>query len=500
MLKVNYKRLIKKLGMIFLSTILCVVLIFNAGFIDCFAVAGVDDALFLLLVAICASCGITFGSVALAEAGTSALYDNMDSSTRTFVDDIAEKIKAKLEMDSITGSLGVALLASVWDAIVKAVIATFGTYEAVSTITNLSIPGFTGVSPGNPFEYTVTCDSSSVTQYQIYNMTHTIIGYDVTGYPVPSYLTLSQDKYTEILSIANGVFECCWADYGGSTLSATESIRYYIDWLSFSGCDRTFDGSMYFNGIKLISKTSGVKGGFILTANGVNIVQNGYIMGTSVAVPESVCPDGVWNSDRAFSDWLNDLIFGDIALPGNPGIDAVSYPGNDVWHDGSINDDIAVGSPSIGIAVPTTGDDVISLNPDKARDYASTDTKIGDVAGSDTTTGDTTGDSSGDTTGNPPKNGNTGALPALSLPEILFKEKFPFCLPWDLYSLFVVLNAEPKVPKFEIPFVLERFGVNESITIDLSPFEEQVEIVRFFLGAGFVLALILISRKMIGAG
>lgn len=498
MLKSNYKRLLKKLGTIFLATILCIVLIFNAGFIDCFAVAGVDYALLFLLSAICGACGVSFATYEAAEAGTSALYNNMDSGTRTILDGYVEKLEAKLAVNTAGVYVGASFVADYWSDLLKAVIATFGTYEAINTVTNLSDASFTGVTSSTPFKYTVECNKSSVTQYQINNMTHTIVGCEATGYTLPSHIVKSDSKFTEVFSIADGVFTCYFAEYGGDTHKSTDSIRYDGVYLTYGSTIHNFSNTLYFNGVKLLKEWDSTRNHFAFTANGINIVQSGYIMGTDIPVSTGICPDGIW-TEKGFSDWLNDLIFGNT-LPGNPGIDAVSYPGNDVWHDGSINDDIAVGSPSIGIAVPTTGEDVIGLNPDIARDYTSTGTKVGDIAGSDTTTGDTTGDSSGDTTGNPPKNGNTGALPALSLPEILFKEKFPFCLPWDLYSLFVILNAEPKVPKFEIPFVIERFGVNESITIDLSPFEEQVEIIRFFLGAGFVLALILISRKMIGAG
>lgn len=50
----------------FLSVLLCFLLVFNAGIVKCFAVAGVDDALFLLLCAIMAACGVTFVSTEAA--------------------------------------------------------------------------------------------------------------------------------------------------------------------------------------------------------------------------------------------------------------------------------------------------------------------------------------------------------------------------------------------------------------------------------------------------
>lgn len=364
LLKINHIRLFKKIGMIFLSTLLCILLIFNAGFIDCFAVAGVDDAaLLFLLAAICVSCGVIFATYESAEAGTSALYDNMDSGTRTILDGYVEKLEAELAVNTAGVYVGASFVADYWSDVLKAVVATFGTYEAINTVTNLSDPNFTGVTESTSFEYTLNCNESSVSQYQINNMTHTIIGYEATGFTVPSYVDVSAGqstrRYTEYLSIANGIFDCFFIEYGGDTFDCTESIRYSDGRLAYGSTLHYFSDTLYFGGHKLVKELIDSGGGFALTADGVNIVQSGYIMGTDIPVSTGICPDGIW-TEKNFSDWLNDLIFGNT-LPGNPGIDAVSYPGNDVWHDGSINDDIAVGSPSIGIAVPATSPILVSV-------------------------------------------------------------------------------------------------------------------------------------------
>jgi hypothetical protein len=94
---------------------------------------------------------------------------------------------------------------------------------------------------------------------------------------------------------------------------------------------------------------------------------------------------------------------------------------------------------------------------------------------------------------------NKPSIPALSLPEILFKEKFPFCLPWDVYNVFANLVAEPEAPVFEIPMKWEFLDIDYTLTIDFSMFDEIAKISRFFSSLGFVVFLILISRKVIGA-
>lgn len=75
--------------------------------------------------------------------------------------------------------------------------------------------------------------------------------------------------------------------------------------------------------------------------------------------------------------------------------------------------------------------------------------------------------------------------------------KFPFCIPYDLFNLISVFDAEPVTPKFEIPFVFEKWGINESITIDLSIFDNIAKIFRTFETLGFIGFLIMKTRGLI---
>lgn len=75
--------------------------------------------------------------------------------------------------------------------------------------------------------------------------------------------------------------------------------------------------------------------------------------------------------------------------------------------------------------------------------------------------------------------------------------KFPFCIPYDLINLISVFNAEPVAPKFEIPFVFEKWGINESYTIDLSIFDNVAKIFRTFETFWFIGFLIMKTRGLI---
>ena len=483
-----------------LAVVLCLILVFNAGIVQCFAVAGVDDALFWLLVAVLASSGITFASVADAHTGCDALWNNFDTSTQDF---LLRKVDTILGASGIasTTTIGINFLIDQWTNIIQGITSTFGDYTGTDAVINIGRSGILTID--DPLiSFNITYNPGSYIIYNISgNSSISIIGASSDG-TVPSYLNMdmSASNYVcQYFNIAN-VFTAAQR-YSVSQVVANQyniglmiSNNTYTD-IGFHGMP-SLTRFKYFLGqpltINLLSD-----GKFTMTTDGINIVQNGYLRNTSIPVPGSICPDGIWNSRKDYTDWLNDLIFGnsDAAALGNPGIDAVAYPGNDVWHDGSINDDVDVGSPSIGISVPTDlNDDIIGvLTPDVARDYENTDVKEKDIV---TTETDVNPD---EQTNTPTKDKPAKVFPALSLPEVLFKEKFPFCLPWDLYNLFVGMSETAEAPRFTIPYKNEMLGIEENYTLDLSRFDDAAKVIRFFVGAGFVMALILISRKLTGS-
>ena len=61
------------------------------------------------------------------------------------------------------------------------------------------------------------------------------------------------------------------------------------------------------------------------------------------------------------------------------------------------------------------------------------------------------------------------------------------------------MSATAEAPKFTIPYKNEMLGIEENYTLDLSRFDDAAKVIRFFVGAGFVMALILISRKLTGS-
>ncbi|MEG1709604.1 MAG: hypothetical protein RR285_12960 [Acinetobacter sp.] len=85
---------------------------------------------------------------------------------------------------------------------------------------------------------------------------------------------------------------------------------------------------------------------------------------------------------------------------------------------------------------------------------------------------------------------NVPKLPSLN-------DKFPFCVPFDLIHLIQALSATPKSPKWEIPFKFPSFGIDESLTLDLTRYETVAEIVRITTVISFIFFLILVTRRLI---
>ena len=79
------------------------------------------------------------------------------------------------------------------------------------------------------------------------------------------------------------------------------------------------------------------------------------------------------------------------------------------------------------------------------------------------------------------------------------QSKFPTSIPWDVIAIVKVMSAEPETPKFEIPFVIERWNVNYTIKIDFSKYEKVADLSRNMLTITFLLFLTIQTRNLYGS-
>ena len=220
-----------------LAVVLCLILVFNASIVQCFAVAGVDDALFWLLVAVLASSGITFASVADAHTGCDALWNNFDTSTQDFL---------LRKVDTIVGASGIAstitigmnFLIDQWTNIIQGITATFGDYTGTDAVINIGRSGIlTADDPTMTFN--VTYNPGSYIVYKISNNSSiSMIGASSDG-TVPSYLNMDMSASNYIcqyINIAN-VFTSGqrFAVSSVFTNPYNISLSYRINDISFNG-------------------------------------------------------------------------------------------------------------------------------------------------------------------------------------------------------------------------------------------------------------------------
>lgn len=101
---------------------------------------------------------------------------------------------------------------------------------------------------------------------------------------------------------------------------------------------------------------------------------------------------------------------------------------------------------------------------------------------------------------------NVGALSEIEYPAVWedsdnyrvnLMQVFPFCIPFDIISLFQAFAAEPVAPVVDYAFVVPSLGVNVPITVDLSIFDTVAAIVRNCELVAFALGLMFITYKVI---
>lgn len=85
------------------------------------------------------------------------------------------------------------------------------------------------------------------------------------------------------------------------------------------------------------------------------------------------------------------------------------------------------------------------------------------------------------------------------LPTLFFENKFPFCIPWDIYSFINIFRSEAVAPHFEIPYpYMNENGLQTyNLVIDLSEYNYVSNIFRVMFFILFIVGLMILTRKLI---
>lgn len=76
--------------------------------------------------------------------------------------------------------------------------------------------------------------------------------------------------------------------------------------------------------------------------------------------------------------------------------------------------------------------------------------------------------------------------------------KFPFSIPWDIQYMLSCLAETPKAPRFELPIVIERYGIDEKIIIEMSMFQTLSDLSRSLFSMLFAIFLVNLTFKVVG--
>lgn len=74
---------------------------------------------------------------------------------------------------------------------------------------------------------------------------------------------------------------------------------------------------------------------------------------------------------------------------------------------------------------------------------------------------------------------------------------FPFCIPFDFIALLRALDAEPEAPRFDFPVVIPALDYRETVTLDMSVFDDVAEIIRLCETVSFIIFLMFATSKVI---
>lgn len=82
----------------------------------------------------------------------------------------------------------------------------------------------------------------------------------------------------------------------------------------------------------------------------------------------------------------------------------------------------------------------------------------------------------------------------------ILSSKFPFCVPWDIFAVISFLKAEPEAPHFKLPIILDMYGIESYIEINMEPFQPVSDICRTMLALVYAYGLLMLTPKVIDIG
>lgn len=497
------KKNIKKLLRSSLCLLLCVLTVVCFGGVlapvQANAVAGVDDAILFFLGAFLVCCGMTFTSTSAISNAAQNFYDSSPADVQDIIDYNAHQV----EVDSALGNGFIAVIKSEWKALIDEFVRQFPQYcnidlDYSNIVKNQltedtffkTLAAGTVVNISNPWkrDTNIFIQTSAYTTLSFYGMDtlRKVYGselYNQISHYNSSFGTMNNTQFVvySIPSLEFSVIGIIGFNSSSSAINCSLNYRecysdLFVNSFGVTGYLGGYSMALYKSEICDCSYNSGF---ITFTSQSYGNVVSRWIADDVISRNDNLinCDDLTIGKDNLAKLLLGEDVFGvGVDAAHLPGIDSFPSTADDLTDVSTYPDTIPISIPQdLSDTISKTAEDIRTVDKDKTDTDDKTDTKPGE------------------------SKPNKPSIPGLSLPEILFKEKFPFCLPWDVYNVFANLVAEPEAPVFEIPMKWEFLDIDYTLKIDFSMFDEIAKISRFFSSLGFVVFLILISRKVIGA-
>ena len=481
------------------------------------AVASEMAVVYFVYATIFGSCAISFASDADFRQGVKDFAAKASETVKNIV-----VAKAQSMFDSATGLVSnlsgfkISFSATEWQAITEDISKYYKTYYDQSGVTvTPSASGLVGFTSDSQFTFNLTNDSDDLYYIQhifLNKMTITLYDKPLQGNSVFDHWAMQPAESDDN---ANQRVKDFFSTYTVSVTNISNlALSYYCLGSSTRGSYVSNEYSIYGLGLPTFSRTDG-SGGITVLSWGLDSGNFYWKYNNQYVINGIVCYL-IQCSDNKLRFVSYDTAFGDES---NYNIITLKNYDTNATYDSfdSKQQFFAIACDAAGVAFPATDyNDKVDGDVYKSPAMPTVKPNIDVYNGTDNVTltipksATSVDDYEAIRTANPAdiiEYDKSIEYPD-GVPEIdssgLF-DKFPFCLPVDIYNLFAnFYSTNAKAPKFTIPIKIGQqndgsYFVDYDIVVDLSFLDSVVPIFRFGVSVSFVLALILITRKMIGA-
>lgn len=429
------------MSLLMIVSIICVTLVWPP--MEAHAAFVLDDAVFVLIGLALIACGVTFTT-------TQDMQQAAQHTANSLPADILHLIQTKV---LLPGQL-LEFPGAAWNQLCTTIEMLFGSASTAVDTHHLydPVPAFTST-------HFTTLHEPTFSGYRVFELGRgELRSFSASGYSFVFSHSSVDNKYSAVMQFSDG----CTLTFGPTSYTLTGSNKVGLYIIPYA----QDDGSMaLYIGMAFYSAASGSWNDYISGFTNTILVSGTGIQGHTGSLTfadskyyvdgheiQGITSGGVNRRDRLFYS----LAYNSATL--TYGVDRTLVP-----------DLPYVETGDVAVSIPHTLDAVRTMNPAQVISQTISIPRPHD-------------------------------MPNIDLPGHIFMNKFPFCLPFDVYNAFASLVVQPEAPSFTIPLPFSRVGLqDEEITVDFSQFQLLSTISRWGFSIIFIIALILITRKIIGA-